>query len=143
LIASDVASFARMTGAIFSDLGQASRFMALDWVQELFRQCLGYHPFPATLNLRPVTPDDSQVWQRVQRELVGVALPPAAGGHCAAKLFRVEIQASESAARITGAVVLPEVKDYPSDKIEVVAPLRLKDHLGVKDGDRLILEFFR
>jgi CTP-dependent riboflavin kinase len=132
-----------MTGVIFSDLGQASRFMALDWVQELFQQCLGYHPFPATLNLRPVTPGDSQVWQRVQRELVGVALPPAAGSHCAAKLYRVEIEAAASSLRVTGAVVLPEVKDYPSDKIEVVAPLRLKDHLGVKDGDRLILEFLR
>ena len=132
-----------MTGVIFSDLGQASRFMALDWVQELFNQCLGYHPFPATLNLRPVTPDDSQVWQRVQSELAGIALPPAADGHCAAKLYRVEIQAAANAAQVAGAVVLPEVKDYPRDKIEVVAPLRLKAHLGVKDGDQLTVEFLR
>jgi len=143
LIVTAVASFARMTGTIFSDLGQASRFMALDWVQELFHQCLGYHPYPATLNLRPVTPDDSQVWQRVQCELDGIALATAAGGHCAAKLYRVEIEASANSARVTGAVVLPEVKDYPSDKIEVVAPLRLKAHLGVMDGDRLIVEFLR
>lgn len=143
MIKAAVASFARMTGAIFSDLGQASRFMALDWVQELFRQCLGYHPYPATLNLRPVTPGDSQVWQRVQSELVGVALPPAEGGHCTATLYRVEIEAVKGSGRVAGAVVLPEVEDYPSDKIEVVAPLRLKDHLGVKDGDRLILEFLR
>ena len=138
-----VASFARITGSVFTDLGQASRFMALEWVQELFWQCLGYRPFPATLNLRPATQDDSLTWQRVQRELVGIALSPAADGHCAAKLYRVEIEASATSARVTGAVVLPDVKDYPSDKIEVVAPLRLKDHLGVKDGDRLILEFLR
>jgi CTP-dependent riboflavin kinase len=43
----------RMTGVIFSDLGQASSFMALDWVQDLLNQRLGYHPFPATLNIRP------------------------------------------------------------------------------------------
>jgi riboflavin kinase len=40
-----------------------------------------------------------------------------------------------------GAVLLPEVEDYPRDKIEVVAPVRLKEALGVKDGDPLILEF--
>jgi len=132
-----------MTGTIFSDLGKASGFMALDWVQELFKQCLGFHPFPATLNLRPLASDDSQVWQRVQRELDWIALPPAAGDHCAAKLCRVEIGSAASSDRVSGAVVLPEVKDYPLDKIEVVAPLRLKDHLGVNDGDRLILEFYR
>jgi len=138
-----VASFARMTGAIFSDLGQASRFMALEWVQELFKQCLGYQPFPATLNLRPATPDDARVWQRVQCELAGVALAPAVGGHCAAKVYMVDIEASAGSARVAGAVVLPDVKDYPSDKIEVVAPVRLKDHLGIQDGDRLTLEFLR
>ena len=40
-----------------------------------------------------------------------------------------------------GAVLFPEVKDYPKDKIEIVAPMRLKDHLGVRDGDALTLEF--
>jgi CTP-dependent riboflavin kinase len=131
----------RMTGVIFSDLGQASQFMALDWVQELFEQSLGYIPFPATLNLRPMTPEDRQIWQRVQSESAGIALPPAANGHCAAKLYRVEIQAAANAAKISGAVVLPEVKDYPKDKIEVVAPMRLKDKFGVTDGDQLTLEF--
>jgi CTP-dependent riboflavin kinase len=33
------------------------------------------------------------------------------------------------------------VKDYPKDKIEIVAPVRLKDHLDVHDGDALTLEF--
>jgi len=143
LIATAVASYARITGTIFSDLGQASRFMALDWVQELFKRCLGFHPFPATLNLRPLSLVDSQVWQCVQRELDWISLPPAAGDHCAARLYRVEIESAASSARVPGAVVLPEVKDYPRDKIEVVAPLRLKDHLGVNDGDRLILEFYK
>ena len=39
------------------------------------------------------------------------------------------------------AVLFPEVKDYPKDKIEIVAPMRLKDAFDVKDGDRLTLEF--
>ena len=39
------------------------------------------------------------------------------------------------------AVLFPEVNDYPRDKIEIVAPMRLKDAFDVKDGDRLTLEF--
>ncbi len=131
----------RMTGIIFSDLGQASSFMALDWVQALLKQRLGYHPFPATLNVRPKAVEDARTWQRVQSELAGAPLTAASDGHCGAKLFRVEIHASGSTAKIGGAVLLPEVKDYPNDKIEIVAPVRLKDHFDVHDGDQLTLEF--
>ena len=45
------------------------------------------------------------------------------------------------ATRVNGAVLLPDVKDYPKDKIEIIAPMRLKEAFGVEDGDQLTLEF--
>ena len=114
--------------------------MALDWVQASLKQCLGFSPFPATLNVRPKAAEDLQVWRRVQDELIAVPLPPIDGGFCSAKIFRVGIFSPVSE-RLDGAVLLPEVKDYPNDKIEIVAPVRVKDHLGVGDGDALTLEF--
>jgi riboflavin kinase len=137
-----MAGSSRMTGIVFSDLGQASSFMALDWVQDLLKQSLGYHPFPATLNVRPKGAEDAAVWQRAQSELAGVPLAPANGGYCSARLFRIEIHGARAASeRIEGAILLPEVKGYPNDKIEIVAPVRLKDCLGIGDGDPLTLEF--
>jgi len=129
-----------MTGIIFSDLGQAASFMALEWVQASLKQCLGFSPFPATLNVRPKAAEDLQVWRRVQNEFVALPLPPVDGGYCSAKIFRVGILGAASK-RLEGAVLVPEVRDYPHDKIEVVAPVRVKDHLGVSDGDTLTLEF--
>ncbi len=131
----------RLTGIIFSDLGQASSFMALDWVQELLNQRLGYHPFPATLNVRPKDVGDAQVWRRVQRGNAGTPLTAASDGHCGAKLYRIEIRAGADSEKLAGAVLLPEVDDYPQDKIEIVAPVRLKDHFKLNDGDQLTLEF--
>ena len=131
----------RMTGIIFSDLGQASSFMALDWVQDLLNERLGYHPFPATLNVRPKDLDDAQVWRRVQSDHAGTPLTQASDGHCGAKLYRVEICAGTDSEKLSGAVLLPEVSDYPQDKIEIVAPVRLKDHFNLTDGDQLTLEF--
>jgi len=131
----------RMTGIIFSDLGQASLFMALDWVQDLLKERLGYQPFPATLNVRPKDAEDAQVWCRVRSDHAGTPLTPASDSHCGAKLYRVEIGAAGNAAKVSGAILLPEVKDYPQDKIEIVAPMRLKDHFHVHDGDQLTLEF--
>ena len=131
----------RMTGIIFSDLGLAASFMALDWVQESLKERLGFSPFPATLNLRPEAAADAEVWRRVQSQFAGTPLAPAADGFCSARLYRVEIDAPGQGGKIAGAILLPAVKNYPRDKIEIVAPVRLKDHFGVGDGDPLILEF--
>ena len=114
--------------------------MALAWVQDSLKECLGYYPFPATLNLRPKAAHDTQIWRRVQSEMAGVPLPPAANGFCSARIFCVAIT-GHAKGPVEGAILLPEVKDYPSDKIEIVAPMQLKNHLAVQDGDQLTLEF--
>ncbi len=132
---------ARMTGVIFSDLGRASSFMSLDWVQLALKQSLGFAPFPATLNIRPKAAEDTESWRRMRTESAGVPLMPVGTGFCAARLYAVEILGKTGAGNIAGAILIPEVKDYPKDKIEIVAPVRLKDHLGVRDGDALTLEF--
>lgn len=133
----------RMTGVIFSDLGLASSFMTLDWVQSALKQSLGFAPFPATLNLRPRGAADAETWRRARSETPGLALPPQQGGYCKARLYRVEISAERNPGekKIRGAILLPDIPDYPSDKIEIVASMRLKDHFAVQDGDALTLEF--
>ncbi len=131
----------RMSGIIFSDLGQASSFMALDWVQSALRQALGFEAFPATLNVHPREPQDAATWQRVRAGSGALPLAPAANGFCSARLFPIAILARSAGEKIAGAILVPEVENYPKDKIEIVAPLRLKEHLGVADGDPLTWEF--
>jgi len=133
----------RMTGVIFSDLGLASSFMSVDWVQLALKQSLGFAPFPATLNVRPKSAEDEETWRRLQAESAGFRLASAESGFCTARLYPIQVfgQADAGETKIAGAILVPEVKDYPSDKIEIVAPVRLKDHLGVGDGDAITLEF--
>jgi CTP-dependent riboflavin kinase len=131
----------RLTGLIFSDLGRASSFMSIDWVRLALEKNLGFAPFPATLNIRPVQTQDAETWRRI-RARPGMPLAAAEGGFCRARLYPVEICGNAAGAqRVAGAILVPEVKDYPSDKIEIVAPVRLKDHFAVSDGDALTLEF--
>jgi CTP-dependent riboflavin kinase len=133
----------QMSGIIFSDLGQAASFMALDWVRSALKQRLGFDAYPATLNVRPKAAKDATVWQHVRDESVGVPLTPERGGFCSARLYPIEIlgRAGSMGEKIAGAILFPEVDNYPDDKIEIVAPLRLKEHLGVADGDQLTWEF--
>ena len=132
LIVTTVGLSAKINGVIFSDLGQASSFMALDWVQAALTKSLNFTPFPAT-----------RVWAAIQSDWPGIPLPPPDGGFCSARLYRVEVEGTSNSgnSRASGAVLLPNVTGYPKDKIEIVAPVRLKSALGVKDGDQLTLEF--
>jgi riboflavin kinase, archaea type len=133
----------RLTGVIFSDLGQAAFFMELDWVQRALQKSLGFAAVPATLNVRPNTTEDAELWERVQKESKGISLLGAEGGFCSARLYPVEMHRPVTflSGQVHGAVLLPEVANYPKDKIEIVAPVRVKEALNVRDGDQLVLEF--
>jgi CTP-dependent riboflavin kinase len=116
--------------------------MSLDWVQKILREKLGFFPYPATLNLR-LSEDEVALWQEIQSGVESLDLPPPEPSFCSARLFRVGIEGPEGVvgARLTGAVVVPQIEGYPSNKVEVIAPFRLKDSFGIEDGDRMTLEF--
>jgi CTP-dependent riboflavin kinase len=131
-----------VNGIVFSDLGLASKFMALQWVREALSECLGFAPYPATLNVHPANPEDSLAWQSIRKDTNLFSHMPRHEGSCLARIYRIEVRGRASDSRgLAAAVLLPEVKDYPEDKIEIVAPVRLKDAFGVRDGDQLTLEF--
>jgi CTP-dependent riboflavin kinase len=133
----------RMTGVIFSDLGAASSFMALDWVQNALRDALGFTAFPATLNVRPKDAADAETWRRERAEFPGLRLERIPSGFCSARLYPIHVGRDPARKEqiVRGAVLVPEIDNYPGDKLEIVAPMRLKDEFRVGDGDELTLEF--
>ncbi|MGH7767880.1 MAG: DUF120 domain-containing protein [Candidatus Binatia bacterium] len=126
----------KITGVIFSDLGRAASFMALDWVQGSLSDKLGFSPYPGTLNLRLRTAGEKELWRVVRETGQGIEITAPDAAFCQARCFLVEIEGKHQ-----GAVILPEVEGYPADKVEVVASVRLKDELGLADGEPVTLEF--
>ena len=125
----------KITGVVFSDLGRAAAFMSVERVRKTLGEKLGFFPYPGTLNLRLETAEAMESW-REMRERRGIEIISQDPARCHARCFLVEIEGKRR-----GAVILPEVEGYPSDKMELIAPVRLKDELGVKDGERLTIEF--
>ncbi len=120
-------------GTVCSGLGQGQHFTQLDWVLVQLRAQLGWSVHPGTLNLRLSGPR----WDALRRAMQaspGLPIEPPAG-FCAAKCFRAELGEQ----RLPAAVVLPEVAAYPAQQLELVAPLRLRDALGLDDGASLRL----
>lgn len=122
-------------GRLCSGLGEGARFTQLTWAAREFREKLGFAPYPGTLNLMLSGEAWAAARSRLQRS-AGIAIVPPSG-FCAAKCFPVTVNG-----RIGGAVVLPEVGNYPADKCEILAAVGLRQALDLRDGDavRLRLE---
>ena len=120
-------------GKVVGGVGQASFFTQLEWVQKQCIEKAGFRPYPGTLNVE-VNDEDTLVVERLRR--VGqIQLVPPDPQFCAATLVRVNI------GNIQGAIVVPEedVNVHGKKVIEILAPVRLRKALGVKEGDEIIL----
>lgn len=122
-----------LKGHLCSGLGEGAGFTSLDWVEHQFYGKLGFWPHPGTLNLR-LAGDDWDAARDAMQAASGIPIesPP---GFCAAKCFAVLI-----AGRIEGAAILPDIPDYPADKLEIVSPVAVRRELRLSDGDRVTLQ---
>lgn len=121
-------------GIVQSGLGQGNSFTQLEWVRQQFRDKVGFDPYPGTLNLR-VLDWNGLAGLRAER---GIRIEPGAPGFCAAKCFHVKI-----GERVAGAWIIPEVPGYPDDLVELMAPVCLRDTLGLKPGDLVPVQLLK
>jgi CTP-dependent riboflavin kinase len=124
----------RITGTVFTGVGQATGFTTLDWAREAFRTGLGIDPYPGTVNIRIDTDEARAGWALVKAS-AGVIVRPPRTDWCDARCFRARI-----ADKIDAAIVLPDIGGYPKDQVELIAPVGVRAALGLKDGDSLTIE---
>ena len=119
-----------------SGVGQGKYFTRLDWARRQFIGKLGIDPFPGTINLIVDDAESRSVWVRLTG-MPGVRIENPNGGpnDCDARCFHVAIEG-----QVDAAIVLPEVTGYPPNQIEIIAPICVRDALGIDDGDWLSLE---
>lgn len=111
--------------------------MQLDWVRSQLKELVGIDPFPGTLNLALEDEASLACWQQ-WRSMAGYPLEPATAGFCSARCYPVRV-----ADNVPAAVLLPDVADYPDNKVELVAALPIRRHLSLGDSARLRVELCR
>jgi HAD superfamily hydrolase (TIGR01549 family) len=121
-----------LSGRVVSGRRQAAAFTQLDWVQEQARAQLGFSPAAGTLNLRLETREERTNWEAL-RKSSALILDPAPG-FCEAHCYPISVEG-----RYPGAIVWPQLPGYPSDMIEVLAPVQLREALPAEDGMRVTL----
>jgi riboflavin kinase, archaea type len=113
-------------GKVITGEGNGKKYLALPWVKQQIEEKAGFTPFLGTLNLKLTRAEAER--RKLLNKTKSARICPAEG-YCMGLLFKASI------ADVECAVVLPQVKSYPDNVLEVIASVDLRDKLKVKDGD--------
>ena len=126
-----------LSGRVVTGTGQAAGFTELDHAKRQFLDKLGIDTWPGTLNLKLDDEDSLAGWHSLRiGDGIGIRAPDT--DNCHARSYPVQINN-----HVTGAIIFPEVDGYPDDQVEVIAPLSLRGHFSLNDGDRLTLSLIK
>lgn len=123
-----------LKGRITEGLKESSFFTHIPWVKEQFITKLGIDPYPGTLNLDITDAQEVEKLKEI-RNRKGIEIIPAEPGFCSAKCFHVLV-----CGKIKGALIIPQVADYPESKLEIISSDRITDVLSLKVGDLVPVE---
>jgi riboflavin kinase len=122
-------------GKIFSGLGEGRYYVSLEGYKRQFEEKLGFTPYPGTLNIK--IPREQMFFRNRLDEEEGIIIKGFKTEERTfgdVKAFRCKINGIE------GAVVIPQRTHYPKNVLEVIAPVKLRDVLRLKDGDWVEVE---
>lgn len=122
-----------LEGVVTTGLGQGARFMAIPWVRDAVRFLVGFDPYPGTLNVKLADPDMIAAWRQLQ-DGPALRLAPPSPEACGARLFRVTV-----APGVEAAIIVPDVTGHGEATLELIAPVHVRNHLGLRDDDRVTL----
>ena len=126
----------QLLGRLTTGIGQGKHFTRLDWARQQFMNKLGIDPFPGTINLIIDDLESMKAWNHLQGTTgVRIDNPNDDPHDCDARCYPVSIEGQTD-----GAIALPEVAGYSPLQIEVIAAKRVRDVLGIEDGDSLRLD---
>ena len=122
-----------LLGRLATGIGQGEHFTQLDWARAQFIKRLGIDPYPGTVNIIVDDPNSIPLWARIKRSPGIRIVNPGGGPHdCNARCSPVTVAGS-----IEGAIVVPEVDNYPSTQVEIIADIGVRAALRIEDGDPL------
>ena len=135
-----------LPGRVTSGMGEGRHYISLSGYMEQFRDRLGYEPFPGTLNV-----ELTEAGVRARGRLSSLSGVPIDGwedddrtfGSATCYAASVERADADTDADGDGEafdaahVIVPDRTHHDESALELVAPERLRDVLGLDDGDEV------
>jgi len=125
-----------LEGIVISGLGEGRYYMSIKYYSEMIKKLMGFKAYPGTLNIRLI--GESILKRKELDGRKGLVIPSfrtekrVYGG---ARLFPCKINGYKPAG-----IIIPDRTSHGKEIIEVIAPEYLRKVLGVKDGDKVVIE---
>jgi riboflavin kinase len=126
-----------LEGTIFTGLGEGAYYIAKDHYRKQFMEKLGFDPYPGTLNLKLTSDYDIKTRTELEAypavEVEGFRNEDRTFG--VVKCYPVMIEN-----KIKGALISALRSHYDVSVLEIIAPVCLRKHLSLKDGNKVKIE---
>lgn len=124
-----------LEGKVLKGLGEGQYYVNIPGYRKQFEEKLHFVPFPGTLNVQ-LSKSSSPI-RNLLREMPAIRIEGFNDGE---RTFGSGNCYPVVVGGIEAAVVAPERTHYPSDLIEIIAPVKLRDALELNDGDRVVVK---
>jgi riboflavin kinase len=128
-----------LEGTVFSGLGEGAYYTSKDHYKKQFVEKLGFEPYPGTLNLKLTTEYDLKARTELEAypaiEVSGFKNEDRTFG--IVKCYPVLIDN-----KVKGALISALRSHYDISVMEIIAPVCLRKHLNLKDGNKVKVEIY-
>jgi len=128
-------STVELAGTVTSGMGEGRHYISLSGYMEQFKERLGYEPFPGTLNVDLT--EESIRSRSAMSSLSGISIDGWEDDERTfgpATCYAATVSDGEGTAEPTH-IIVPERTHHDETQVEIIAPVRLRDELGLDDGD--------
>jgi len=126
-----------LEGTVFTGLGEGAYYIAREQYRKQFMEKLGFDPYPGTLNLKLTTDYDIATRKELEVypaiEIGGFTSDDRTFGPV--KCYPMIIENT-----VKGALISALRSHYDESVLEIIAPVLLRKHLGLKDGRKVKVE---
>ena len=126
-----------LEGTVFTGLGEGAYYVTKEHYREQFKQKMGFDPYPGTLNLKLTAEYDIKTRTELDAypavEIEGFKNGERTFG--VVRCFPVMIEN-----KVKGAIITALRTHYDVSVLEVIAPVCLRKHLNLKDGNKVKVE---
>jgi len=128
-----------LEGTVFTGLGEGAYYISKDYYLKQFSERLGFDPYPGTLNLKLTTDYDLKTRSELEAypsvEIQGFKNEDRTFG--LVKCYPAIIEN-----KVKGALITALRSHYDVSVVEIIAPVCLRRHLNLKDGNKVKVEVF-
>lgn len=129
----------KLHGTVFKGLQEGAYYLSQKQYQRQFVEKLGFDPYPGTLNIRLGSKADLQIRKELET-YPAIVIEGFENEHRSfgpLRCYKVMING-----QVKGGLIVIQRTHYDASVVELIAPVSLRERLGLKDGDRVEVEAF-